>query len=146
MRVPFFVVGPGIPERARIDERIYLQDAMATALDLAGQPIPDFVQFKSVMPLIREDRQTQYDALYGGYREHQRAVIDGRYKLILYPKAPKILLFDLENDPEETQNLADEEKYGDVVRRLFEQLLELQSETGDGLKLEATFPELTRDS
>ncbi len=143
MRVPFFIIGPGIPEGETIDERIYLQDAMATSLELAGQPIPEYVQFKSVMPLIRGDRESQYESIYGGYREHQRAIVDGRFKLILYPKAPKVLLFDLANDPEELNNLADEAQYRDTVRRLFDQLLELQTTAGDRLDLKEAFPELS---
>jgi choline-sulfatase len=142
MRSPFIIAGPDLPSDRTLTQRIYIQDAMATALDIAGQPLPDHVQFKSVLPLIRGERDQQYEAIYGGYREHQRAVIDGRYKLILYPKARKVLLFDLRQDPEEMKNLADKPQYQSQVTALFAKLLQLQSTTGDRLELARSFPKL----
>ncbi|MFO1529733.1 MAG: sulfatase-like hydrolase/transferase [Kiritimatiellia bacterium] len=52
VRVPFLIAGPGIPAGGSVDARIYLQDAMATALDLAGADAGG-VDFKSVLPLLR---------------------------------------------------------------------------------------------
>ena len=66
-------------------------------------------------------------------------------KLILYPKVPKALLFDLRADPEETQNRADDPAHQPTVKRLFKSLQSLQIETGDTLDLEAAFPVLARD-
>jgi len=40
VRVPFIVAGPGVAKAAKIASPIYLQDAMATALDLAGAEKP----------------------------------------------------------------------------------------------------------
>jgi choline-sulfatase len=144
VRAPFIIAGPDLPAGRTLDERIYLHDAMPTALELAGLDVPDHVQFRSVLPLIEGERDEQYEAIYGGYRGHQRSVIDGRYKLILYPKAPKVLLFDLKNDPEEMHNLAEKPKYQSKVKALFNKLVEMQPKTGDGLDLKKKFPELAK--
>ena len=48
-----------------------------------------------------------YEAIYGAYLDLQRSVRTERYKLILYPQANKARLFDLQADPEEIHDLAD---------------------------------------
>ncbi|MEQ1853211.1 MAG: sulfatase-like hydrolase/transferase, partial [Chthoniobacteraceae bacterium] len=56
LRVPFIVAGPGAKAGAKLDAPIYLQDAMATALDLAGVPKPGQVEFHSLLPLLRGEK------------------------------------------------------------------------------------------
>ncbi len=142
IRVPLMMVGPGVAAGKKIHARVYLQDVMPTTLELAGIPKPDYVQFRSLLPLITGKRDRQYDAIYGAYLQLQRAVIDGDFKLILYPKSSTVLLFDLANDPLEIKNLADEPKHQAKLRSLFQVLIKLQRETGDTLDLKSAFPEL----
>ncbi len=144
MRVPFIVRGPDVPKDKRIRSRIYLQDVMPSTLGIAGVEPPDPVQFKPVQPLIRGEVDRTHDAIYGGYLDRQRAVIDGKYKLILNPKIEKVLLFNLVEEPQEMNNLADDPEHTGVVRRLFEKLLELQEPTGDRLDRESAYPELAK--
>lgn len=142
LRVPFMIVGPGVPSGKRFDTRIYLQDAMATALELAGADATD-VDFKSVMPVIRGERDTQYDAIYGTYTaRNQRAVIDGDYKLILYPRSRVMLLFNLAADPLEQNDLAGKPESRAIAKRLFAKLIALQKEMGDTLDLTDVYPAL----
>ncbi len=141
MRVPLMVVGPGI-RRGTIDAPVYLQDIMPTTLELAGTAVPSQVQFKSLLPLLKGEGGG-YDAVYGAYMAQlQRMIVDGRYKMILYPKIKKVLLYDLKADPDEMNNLADEKKYDGVKKKLFARLLALQKETGDPLDLQAVYPAL----
>ncbi len=143
VRVPLMVAGPGIPKDKRIDGDVYLQDIMPSTLELAGVRKPDHVQFKSLLPIIRGERDRNYDAVYGGYLALQRMVRQDGFKLILYPTISKALLFDLKADPGEMNNLADDPKYRATVKRLFATLLDLQEETGDKLDLNAAFPDLS---
>jgi arylsulfatase A-like enzyme len=143
MRVPLFVVGPGMPGGQRVGADVYLQDVMPTALELAGAAIPDHVEFNSLLPLADGSREEgYYDAVYGCYMDRQRMIRQDGFKLVLYPYASKMLLFDLEKDPEETVNLAGEEAYGDRLSRMFEKLVELQAEMDDTLDLRDFFPEM----
>ena len=64
------------------------------------------------------------------------------YKLILYPTVPRILLFDLEHDPDEMHDLSGESEQQPRISQLFARLQQLQLETGDTLDLDAVFPEL----
>ncbi|MFK5924441.1 MAG: sulfatase-like hydrolase/transferase [Verrucomicrobiota bacterium] len=140
LRVPFMVVGPGVEKDRRVDTRIYLQDVMPTSLKLAGSEIPQHVQFQSLLPLLSGKEKGARDAIYGAYLTGQRAVIVGDYKLILYPKAPKALLFNLKSDPLEMHDILPQEK--ERAKSLFQRLLKLQKETGDEFDLQAAYPEL----
>ena len=75
---------------------------MATTYELAGIEKPDHVYFNSLMPIIKNKKSSAaYPEIYGGYINLQRMVRTDRYKLIVYPEASKILLFDLKKDPDE---------------------------------------------
>jgi len=142
LRVPFIISGPGIPGGKSIDTRIYLQDAMATALELAGAD-RDGIDFKSVMPLIKGGGDVHHAGIYSAFgRRDQRAVIDGSHKMILYPADQTVLLFDLAKDPLEMDDLANQPESIATKKQLFRRLLRLQKETGDPLNLAAVFPDL----
>ncbi|MCD6288680.1 MAG: sulfatase-like hydrolase/transferase [Candidatus Hydrogenedentes bacterium] len=136
VRVPLMVCGPGIPKNKKIDTPVYLQDIMPSTLELAGVEKPADVQFKSLLPLIRGERKRNYDAVYGGYKELQRMVTMGGYKLIMYPNLKKCLLFNLKKDPLEMNNLAADAKYRPIIEKLFARFVQLQKETGDDLKID----------
>jgi len=115
---------------------------MPTTLDLAGAPIPAHVQFRSLMPLIRGQRDGARDAIYGGYLGVQRMVTQDGYKLLLYPKIKKALLFNLRKDPLEMHDLAEAPGSQAIMKRLFATFRRLQKETGDTLDLAQAFPGL----
>lgn len=142
VRVPLIVAGPGISKNKKNNAAVYLQDIMPSTLQLAGVDKPDHVQFKSLMPLIEGKVNQSYEAVYGAYLGVQRMVTEGAYKLILFPKIKKVLLFNIKADPLEMKNLADNPKYRRVIKKLFARLLELQKETGDELDLKSVYPEL----
>lgn len=136
VRTPFIILGPNLTGGRTVDADIYLQDAMATSLELAGADKPEHVFFHSVMPLATsESTSSAYNEIYGAYVKSQRMIKRDGFKLIAYPKANKVKLFDLKNDPEEMHNLADDPTHAKHVRDLFEQLLALQDRMGDELDL-----------
>lgn len=135
MKSPLILTGPGIPAGEIIGTPVYLQDIMPTSLQMAGIEIPDSVDFKSLLPLIRGKQERQYKAIYGAYLNVQRMVRKDDYKLIYYPKIDKTLLFNLKNDPKEMRNLADDPKYSRKLSELMQTLRELQSEMGDKLEI-----------
>ena len=145
VRVPLIVAGPGI-RHGKIETPVYLQDIMPTCLELAGVEKPDHVQFKSLLPLMQNKAEKSYNTIYGGYMELQRMILDGRHKLILYPTIQKVLLFDLANDPHEKTDISQDESMRPVIRKLFNDLLELQKQTGDPLDLKVIYPDLCQVS
>lgn len=140
VRVPFFVAGPGVTRGARIDEAIYLQDVMATALDLAGADKPPHVFFNSLRPLLEgRQKQTSYPSVYGAYLDLQRSVTRDGWKLIAYPKASVLRLYHLAEDPEEMKDLAASPAHAAKKQELFEELVRLSSEMSDTLDLKTVF-------
>lgn len=136
VRVPFFVAGPDVPQDKQLDAPIYLQDVMPTTLQLAGVERPDYVQFQSLLPLIRGETEQSRNAIYGGYTNSQRMITVGDYKLIVYPRTGKKLLFDLKNDPLEITDLADKPEHAAKVAELTARLKTLQPTVGDTLEIE----------
>jgi choline-sulfatase len=142
VRVPLMVVGPDVPKNRKIDARVYLQDVMATSLELSGTTKPDYVQFESLLPLINGKTDKGRDAIYGAYLQGQRMVTYGDYKMILYPSISKAILYNIAKDPQELIDLAGQKKHQPTLSKLFAKLQELQKETGDKLDLKGAFPNL----
>ena len=143
MRVPLFVVGPDIPENEKRDMQVYLQDIMATTLDVAGVEKPEYVEFNSLMPMIKKKATSSaYEEIYGAYTSVQRMVRTEKFKMIVYPKGKVIRLFDVENDPQEMNDLADDAKYADVKTELAAKLKKQMQQMEDPLDLHSVFPDL----
>ena len=142
-RVPFIAVGPGINGEAKINTPIYLQDVMATSLDIADANRPEQVEFQSLMPILNgKQKQSQVKAVYGAYLRVQRSVIVGNWKLILYPKIAKARLFNIKRDPLEMNDLAGDEAKAALIKRLYKRLIKLQKAHDDTLDLKVAFPKL----
>lgn len=141
VRVPFMVVAPDARQSRKINAPIYLQDAMPTTLELAGIEIPEHVDFQSLLPVL-DGQPSTHDAIYGAYLQLQRSVRTDRHKLIVYPKANVVKLFDMVADPYEMNDLAAKTGSAELKKQLFGKLLDLQSQLGDKLDLRKTFPEL----
>jgi choline-sulfatase len=118
LRVPWLISGPGIPKGKSIDAPIYIQDAMATCLDLAGVKKPDYIDFQSVLPMVHGDMSKARKDMYSCYVNFQRMVSDGKYKLIVYPQVKVELLYDMKNDPLEKENLSANPEYAKVMERM----------------------------
>ena len=140
VRVPFIVAGPGVKASHRLDTPIYLQDIMATTLELAGADRPDHVFFKSLLPhLDGTSTALPYPEIYGAYLELQRSITFDGFKLIAYPKAEVLRLYDLVNDPDEAHDLASVDSYAARKEDLVQRLTRLQNSLGDTLELQSAF-------
>ena len=137
VRVPLIVTGPDIPKNKSIDHEVYLQDIMATSLELGNVSLPQSIDFKSFLDLVRgKDKKPLYpNGIYGAYMDYQRMIRKDGYKLMVYPKVRKILLFDLKNDPFEMHDISKKTEYKDRVKSLFDNLILLQRKHGDSLDL-----------
>ena len=137
VRVPFIIVPPGGKTARVIDDPIYLQSVMPTTLDLAGIERPEHVEFQSLLPIL-DGKPSQIDCVYGAYLNLQRSVRTDRHKLIVYPKAKVVRLFDVQHDSLEMNDLANHADALPIVRNLFAKLLRKQDELGDKLDLTET--------
>lgn len=141
VRVPFMVVGPGVPSGKRIAAPIYLQDVMPTSLALAGVEQPEYVEFTNLLPVIAGQTPPPRP-IYGAYLDLQRSIRTAQHKLIVYPRVPIMRLYDIQQDPLEMHDLASDPAQSETIRRLFGELVKLQVAMDDKLDLASQFPEL----
>ncbi|CAM4346933.1 sulfatase-like hydrolase/transferase [Paenibacillus alkaliterrae] len=103
-------------------------DVMPTLGDLAGVPMPDGVQGRSVIPLLLGEagslpvQVTCYDDDPAG---HNFSLWNDRYRYTWYPATGECELYDHETDPYETNNIAGTPQAADVERQMRCDLLEL---------------------
>ncbi|PIJ50231.1 arylsulfatase [Erwinia sp. OLTSP20] len=104
-----------------VDKRLVgLQDIMPTLLSLCDIPVPASCDGLSMVGETR--RQTLYcESLEGAAAT--RMITDGRYKLIWYPAGNHFQLFDLQDDPDESDNLSQHPELAAVVDRLRQALM-----------------------
>jgi arylsulfatase A-like enzyme len=138
IRVPLIFCGPGIHGGERRDDLCYLSDIFRSVCDLNGIPPPDSVEGKSLVPAIENQTGTGRDALYFAYKYFQRSVRTERWKLILYNVKDEkhTQLFDLENDPWEMRNLAQDASHVERIREMTELLKSMMVEAGDPVRLD----------
>ncbi|MGJ8693316.1 MAG: sulfatase-like hydrolase/transferase [Thalassotalea sp.] len=144
VRSPFIIWGPDMNGGNTVDANIYLQDVMATALDLAGVEKPEHIFFNSIKNLATgASVNSYYPAIYGSYKDNQRMIKKDGFKLIVYPEVNKVKLFNLTEDPDEMLNLADNKQYKTTVNKLFKDLLILQKELADDLNLMPVYSKIS---
>lgn len=139
VRVPFIVNGPGVQTDRTIAEPIYLQDVMPTTLQLAGVPKPKHVEFNSLLPLL-DGEVSPYPFIYGCYLQKQRSIRSRTHKLIVYPEAPAVRLYNLVDDPLELHDISNIPSNKNLVLELFDQLVNLQHQMQDDLDLTSMRP------
>lgn len=124
LRVPMIARWTGHIEPGTTTDHVCgFEDVLPTLLAAAGHPLDDDAATDGIsfLPTLLGQPQQEHDALlwefhgYGG----QRAVRQGRWKLVvrgLLTKQSHVELYDLEVDPGEQHDLADQ--HPDIVQRL----------------------------
>jgi arylsulfatase A-like enzyme len=140
MKAPLIFAGPGIPE-GESAALAYLHDIFPTVCDLVGASVPKGLDGKSLKGVIDGRATGVRDSLFLAYRDVQRAVRDGRWKLIRYPQVNVTQLFDLQEDPHELTNLANRPQHAGRVESLTAELSKWQTELGDTAPLVVANPQ-----
>ena len=143
MRVPLIIAGPDIPRNEKRDMQVYLQDLMATSLDFAGIYEPEYIDFNSLVPMIKKpDSSSPYRSIYGAYMNLQRMIRTDEYKLIFYPVAGVCRLYNIIIDPDELNDIADSPDNKIIIADLVEQFKKQQEIVKDTLDMSRFFPDL----
>ncbi|MCL2743655.1 MAG: sulfatase [Planctomycetaceae bacterium] len=103
-------------------------DFAETFLDIAGVKIPDDMQGRSFLPILKGEKPADWrTSIYYHYYEYpavhfvkkHEGIYDGRFKLIhYYDDIDEWELFDLQNDPMELRNVYADSKYAADIKRL----------------------------
>lgn len=134
VRIPLVMAGPGIAENSRNDAYVYLYDIFPTLCEKVGIDVPESVDGKSFVHLLDGEHGESFrDELYLIFDKFVRGVKDEKYKLIEYRNGDAqedkwTFLYDIQNDPWETENLANDEKYADKVREMRDKIIRHRDE------------------
>ncbi len=138
LRTPLLVRWPGVVAAGSVNRDMVMNlDFAETLLDAAGVNVPDAMQGRSILPLLRGKTPSDWrDAVYYQYFEYpgwhmvrrQYGVRTRRYTLVHFYETGAWELFDLDRDPDEMNSVYDDPAYAPVVRRLKQKLIELRQQ------------------
>jgi len=143
LRFPLIVKWPGTLRAGAVERRMISNlDLAPTFLEMAGALVPQGMQGRSLVPLLRgaevDDWRTSvyyhyYE--YPGYHAVQRhyGVRGERYKLAHFYEIDAWELYDLEKDPQELTSVYDDPAYAAVREEMRAELRRLQAQYGDAL-------------
>ncbi len=137
MRVPLIVAGPGIAADKRSDALCYLFDVMPTLGKLCGVTAPKDSQGREFSEVLKDPSQPGRPFLMFGYKSIQKALSDGRWKLIRYPHVDRTQLFDLQADPYETKDLSALPEHAERIQAMLAKLAAEMKADGDNDPLTA---------
>ncbi len=137
IKVPLIFKGPGIEAGEKVEALTYLQDLYPTFCDYAAINTPATVEGKSLKPSLSRSTNFNRESMFFAYKNFQRAARNDRWKIIKYNVEGKMKtqLFDLDNDPFETINLAEKEDYKEQLDLMEELLAEEMRLNNDKAKL-----------
>lgn len=139
MKAPLVYAGPGIP-KGETNAFGYLHDIYPTACALAGIEQPSGIDGVNQQPVILGKEAHVRDTIFTSYKDVQRAVRHGDWKLIVYPKINKTQLFNLKTDPDEIVDLASDSKDEKKLQELLAIMKKQQAINGDKLPLTSEKP------
>ena len=108
-RVPLLVRGAretGIQAGRVRDEPVGLEDIMPTVLEAAGVDVPDSVEGRSLLPLLRGEQADWRPHIHGEYADSMHFLTDGKEKYVWFTGGGREQLFDLVEDPMECCDLS----------------------------------------
>lgn len=147
MRAPMIIAGPGFPAGESTHALTYLTDVHATigaAAGLVRKTDPRWC--RDLGPAARGEEGDPRQALLLAMGKTQRALSNGRWKLIRYPEVDHTQLFDLASDPHELVNLSTRPEHAERVASMMTLLQNLMDHAGDDAPLVVDEPKpLVRD-
>jgi N-acetylglucosamine-6-sulfatase len=127
--MPFLIRWPGVIEPGTRSEALIQNiDYAPTFLEIAGAEIPETIQGRSLLPVLKSGgkapegwRKGLY-YFYSGEMTHRvpahDGVSNGRHKLMYFPDTDSWNLFDLKVDPQELNSLHDDASYAEVLSQM----------------------------
>jgi len=126
VRVPLIVSHPGL--KGVVDREHLVSngvDVLATICDYAGVDTPDNCSGRSIRPLVEGREPDDWRDCIRIESELGEAIVTDRYKYALYDDGTnREQLYDLNEDPGETRNAADDSETEDVVEELHDRLID----------------------
>lgn len=137
-RAPFLIRWPGVIKPGSVNRDLVANiDVAETLLEAAGAPIPDRMQGRSFLPLLKGETPSDWrDAFYYHYYEYPAAhhvrphygLITDRYTLAHFyaPDVDYWELFDRQKDPGEMRSVFGDPAYVDVQTNLLQEVARMR--------------------
>jgi len=135
VRVPLIISGPDIVTNQETDAMCYLFDVLPTLGKLCGVVAPEHSEGLDFSATLRQPEAPLRKEMFFAYKNVQRAVLKDDWKLICYPFANQTQLFNLQLDPQEMNNLADQSDEAGKVAEMTGLLEKQMKEFGDNTTL-----------
>jgi arylsulfatase A-like enzyme len=125
IRVPGIAYWPGRSQQGVSSHKAAFYDIMPTLAEVAGIPVPEQTDGISFLPEVLGREQTPHDHLYWELqvvttddkaKAFRQAARMGDWKAVRYGADGTTELYNLENDPSEEKNLADQ--FPEIVERM----------------------------
>ena len=139
--MPLIIKWPGVTKPGSTNTQLVQNlDYAETFLEAAGVAVPKDMQGQSLVPLLKGGKPKEWrDSIYYHYYEypsvHQvprhNGVRTDRYKLIHFYEFDEWEFYDLQEDPDELQNLYQDEKYTSQISELKNRLEGLRKKYED---------------
>lgn len=131
VRIPLLMRLPSqIQAGTVVDQPVSQIDLMPTILEYTGHAVPKPIHGQSLRPLLEGREVAWRDFAYCQRAEGSHMIRTDRYKYCLGIKGGMKALYDLERDPHEDRNLADDPAYADIVARMHKRLEEAAAAAG----------------
>jgi arylsulfatase A-like enzyme len=141
LRMPFVMRYPKmIKPGTEVEELVVNIDFAPTLLEAAGVKVPDAIQGQSLLPLLKGEKSNWRDGVYYHYYEYPGehmvmthfGIRTPQYKLIrFYGDGDFWELYDLQNDPQEMNNVYGKSRYKKITQNLKEELTQLVKKYDD---------------
>tara|TARA_R110002072_G_scaffold13481_1_gene56656 strand:+ start:86974 stop:88599 length:1626 start_codon:yes stop_codon:yes gene_type:complete len=141
LKMPFICKWPGVTKPgSRVQEMIQNLDYAETFLEMAGAEIPDDMQGKSLVPLLKGEKPDDWrKSIYYHYYEYPSVhmvprhygVRTEQYKLIYFYQFDEWEFYDLKADPDELQNEYENAEYAEQIAVCKKELARLRKHYDD---------------
>ena len=141
IKMPFLVRWPGVTKPGSTQSAMAINvDFAPTFMDLAGLPVPAEMQGRSLVPLLKGDRPTDwrtswYYRYYHDPGDHNTRAHYGvrteTHKLMYFWKKDQWEMYDLVHDPDELHNLYNDPAQAETVAKLKAELYGLKKQLQD---------------
>ena len=141
LKMPFILKWPGVTKPgSKTTKMVQNLDYAETFLDIAGATIPDDMQGLSLVPLLKGENPKDWrKSIYYHYYEYpsvhmvprHNGIRTNRYKLMHFYQFDEWEFYDLKSDPDEYNNLYNNPEYQSLVKRMKNQLNQLEKKYED---------------